>query len=185
VRTRDPRLDLFEEIFSHTRDRVYGFMKSILKDEMKVEDCMQQCYLKLWENIERINTDADVLPLLYTYARNIAIDHIRRNARYLWVEDISLYSTDAENTVEKQLNNKEISQQVNQILDVLPPKQREVFKLIRLQGLSYREAAARLQISVNTVENHIREANKSLTKEMLLHISVVCIIGQGIHVSQL
>lgn len=159
-------------------------MKSILKEDVKAEDGIQQCYLKLWENIDRINTDTDVLPLLYTYARNIAIDQIRKNARYLWVEDISLYSSAAENTVEKQLNRKEISQQVNHVLEVLPPKQREVFRLIRLQGLSYREVAARLNISIHTVENHMQEANKSLTKEMLLHISVICIIGHGIQALQ-
>ncbi|MFX7567096.1 sigma factor, partial [Acinetobacter baumannii] len=77
-------------MFYATKDKRFGFIKSILTDESKVRDCMQQCYLQLWERIDRIDTDQDVLPLLFTYSRNIAIDTLRKNAKYVWVDDVSI-----------------------------------------------------------------------------------------------
>ena len=153
-------------------------MKSILTDESKVQDCMQQCYLKLWEKIDVIDTHKDVLPLLFTYSRNIAIDTLRKNAKYVWVDDVGIYSEQIgfENNAEMNIRNKENSSEVNEVLSILPPKRRMVFKLIKLYGYSYKEAALQLDISVNTVEKHMQEAQKSLTMDNLRKITVMCLL---------
>lgn len=174
----DQQIILFEKIFYATKDRLFGFMKSILTDESKVQDCMQQCYLQLWERIDIIDTDKDVLPLLFTYSRNIAIDTLRKNAKYVWVDDVGIYSEQIgfENNAERNIQNKENSFEVNEVLQVLPPKRRQVFKLIKLYGYSYKEAALYLNISVNTVEKHMQEAQKSLSIEHLKKITVMCLL---------
>ncbi len=174
----DQQIILFEKIFYATKDRLFGFMKSILTDESKVQDCMQQCYLQLWERIDRIDTDQDVLPLLFTYSRNIAIDTLRKNAKYVWVDDVGIYSEQIgfENNAERNIQHKENSFEVNEVLQVLPPKRRQVFKLIKLYGYSYKEAALYLNISVNTVEKHMQEAQKSLSLENLKKITVMCLL---------
>ena len=174
----DQQIILFEKIFYETKDRLFGFMKSILTDESKVQDCMQQCYLQLWERIDRIDTDKDVLPLLFTYSRNIAIDTLRRNAKYVWVDDVGIYSEKIgfENNAERNMQHKESSLEVNEVLQVLPPKRRQVFKLIKLYGYSYKEVALHLNISVNTVEKHMQEAQKSLSIENLRKITVMCLL---------
>ena len=174
----DQQIILFEKIFYATKDRLFGFMKSILTDESKVQDCMQQCYLQLWERIDKIDTEKDVLPLLFTYSRNIAIDNLRKNAKYVWVDDVGIYSEqiELENIAERNIQHKESSFQVNEVLKVLPPKRRMVFKLIKLYGYSYKEVALHLNISVNTVEKHMQEAQKSLSLENLRKITVICLL---------
>ncbi len=174
----DQQIILFEKIFYETKDRLFGFMKGILTDESNVQDCMQQCYLKLWERIDKIDTEKDVLPLLFTYSRNIAIDTLRKNARYVWVDDVGIYSEQIgfENNTELNIQHKENSFEVNEVLQVLPPKRRMVFKLIKLYGYSYKEAALQLNISVNTVEKHMQEAQKSLSMDNLRKITVICIL---------
>ena len=174
----DQQIVLFKKIFYATKDKLFGFIKSILTDESKVQDCMQQCYLQLWERIDRIDTDQDVLPLLFTYSRNIAIDTLRKNAKYVWVDDVSIYSKQIgfENNGESAIQHKENSFEINEFLQVLPPKRRQVFKLIKLYGYSYKEAALHLNISINTVEKHMQEAQKSLSMRNLKKITIICLL---------
>ncbi len=143
---------------------------------------MQQCYLQLWERFDRIDTEKDVMPLLFTYSRNIAIDTLRRNAKYVWVDDVGIYSEQIgfENNTEHIIQHKENSLEVDEVLEVLPPKRRQVFKLIKLYGYSYKEAALHLNISVNTVEKHMQEAQKSLSMENLKKITVMCLLMKAL-----
>jgi RNA polymerase sigma factor (sigma-70 family) len=164
MQPNDTRVVIFEKIFYETRDRIYGFLKKIMHDNAKVEDCMQQCYLKLWETLDTIDTEKDVLPLLYTYSRNICIDMLRRNTRYVWLDDLSSFSetvTD-ERTPQAYMNQKEAITELEHMINRMPARRKQVFRLIRLSGFTYREAAQQLNISVSTVEKHMHEAHKSL-----------------------
>lgn len=127
---------------------------------------------------DTINTDKDVLPLLFTYSKNIAIDTLRSNAKYVFVDDVGIYSDQlaASNNSESILRQKEITSEVNEVLQVLPPKRRQVFKLIRLYGYSYKEVAMHLNISENTVEKHMQEAQKSLSIENLRKVTIICFL---------
>jgi RNA polymerase sigma factor (sigma-70 family) len=164
MQASDTRELMFEKIFSETKDRVYGFLKKILRENSKAEDCMQQCYLKLWETLDTIDTEQDLLPLLYTYSRNISIDMLRKNTRYIWMDDLSSFSETLteERTPQAYINQKEAVYELEHILDQMPARRRQVFKLIRLSGFSYKETAQQLNISVSTVEKHMHEAHKML-----------------------
>ncbi|MBS1565268.1 MAG: RNA polymerase sigma factor, partial [Bacteroidetes bacterium] len=132
----DKQVRLFESIFTDTRDKLFGFLHRLLRDEAKVQDCMQQCYLKLWEQMDRIDTEKNVLPLLYTYARNLGIDHLRRNARYIWVDDITSFSEDLlyEEPAVATLHRKDTEALLHEALMQLPPRRREVFTLVKMEG---------------------------------------------------
>lgn len=160
----DKQVRLFESIFNDTRDRLFGFLKKLLRDDARVQDCMQQCYLKLWEGMDEIDTEKNVLPLLYTYARNLGIDSLRKNARYIWVDDLTSFSDHLayDDTAAGWLDHKETEAALQEVLRQLPPRRREVFTLVKVEGFSYREAADRLQISLSTVEKHMHAAHKFL-----------------------
>jgi RNA polymerase sigma factor (sigma-70 family) len=160
----DNRALLFEQIFYDTKDKVFGFLKRILRDDTKAQDCMQQCYLKLWETLDTIDTDKDVLPLLYTYSRNIGIDILRKNIHYVWMDDLTPFSEKltAEFTPQTYVNQKEAVTELEELLNDMPGRRKQVFKLIKLSGFTYREVSQQLNISVSTVEKHMHEAHKSL-----------------------
>jgi RNA polymerase sigma-70 factor (ECF subfamily) len=162
VQRSDKQVRLFEFIFNDTKDRLFGFLKKLLRDDDKVQDCMQQCYLKLWEVMDDIDTERNVLPLLYTYARNLGIDHLRKNARYLWLDDLAGFSNTFcyDDPAAAYLDRKDTEAALYEVLNQLPPRRREVFTLVKVEGCSYREAAERLQISLSTVEKHMHAAHR-------------------------
>src|ERR1700744_2433797 len=183
MQASDQKVALFEEVFRATTDRLYGFVKKILKDDAKVQDCMQQCYMKLWEAMDRLDTQKDLLPLLYTYARNTCIDQLRKNSRYLWVEDIGVLSEklNVENEIEARIREKETDRQIEQIFRQMSPRRRQVYTLIKMDGLSYKEVSEYLNISISTVEKHMHEAAKSLPSEVIIKLMICYFISRGLN----
>jgi RNA polymerase sigma-70 factor (ECF subfamily) len=168
--TMNNTAERFEEIFYATKDRLYWFSKKILKDDFLVQDCMQQCYMKFWENIEKLDTRYDVLPLLFTYARNICIDHLRRNARYVWMESLEPFAeqADQESNIESYIKAENTRFELQSMIGKLSPRRREVCTLIKLHGYSYKEVSEQLNISISTVEKHMHSASRSLSDDAVM-----------------
>lgn len=155
---------LFEEIFYQTKDRVYAFIRGMVQDKSQVNDYMQTSYMKLWEALDKLDTTTEVLPFLYTVSRNLVIDHLRRNTRMVYTEDMQQYTETlpAHNNTDTYIAEKESSRRMQELLLLLPERRRQVFALVKLEGMSYKEVAVMLQISVSTVEKHMHEAYKTI-----------------------
>jgi RNA polymerase sigma-70 factor (ECF subfamily) len=168
---------LFEQIFYTTKDKVYAFIRGMVHDHTQVQDYMQSCYLKLWESMDKMDTATEVLPFLYTVSRNIVIDHLRKSSRIEYTEDIQHYASHLPgyNNTEYYLSEKESNRQVQELLELLPERRRQVFLLIKIEGLSYKEVAHVLQISVSTVEKHMHEAYKTISATHLSK-ALVCLL---------
>jgi RNA polymerase sigma-70 factor (ECF subfamily) len=71
----------FNRIFYATKDRLYHFVWKLTQNETDTKDIIQMCYAQLWQKIATVDDTREVLPLLFTYARNLVIDHLRKKAR--------------------------------------------------------------------------------------------------------
>ncbi|HEX7904780.1 MAG TPA: sigma-70 family RNA polymerase sigma factor [Chitinophagaceae bacterium] len=177
MRYIDERVGLFEKIFYSTKDKLYGFAKKILKDDSKVQDCMQQCYMKLWERIDVIDTEKEVLPLLYTFTRNICIDHLRKNARDVLTESLEPFLNEkSDNNIDAYIEAKDSRTELDELFKKLPPRRREVYTLVKLHGFSYRQVSEQLNISVSTVEKHVHEATKTLLENSVIKLAIIFLI---------
>lgn len=161
---QDEKVVRFESIFNETSDQLYGFIMGMVRSSSLVQDFMQQCYMKLWEKFDTTDLNREVLPLLYTYARNMVIDHLRKKVREESVADYQLFENDynENNSVLDYISNKENEEKLHAVIGKMPARRKEVFTLIKLDGLSYQEVSSRLGISVSTVEKHMHEAYKFL-----------------------
>lgn len=72
--------------------------------------------------------------------------------------------------IEEELDAANLRTHISALISMLPPRQKEVFRLSRDEELSYREIAERLQISERTVEHHISDALKFLRKNIKLYL---------------
>lgn len=172
---------LFEKVFHATKDKVYGFSKKMLRDDARAQDCVQQCYLRLWERWDNIDTTLEILPLLYTYARNITIDHLRRSTRLVRMEDVSELSEQLSDgcSTHAYIGQKEAIKALEELLKQLPPRRRQIFRLIKVDGYSYQEVAEQLQISKSTVEKQMHEAYKFFSQEKVMHVVAFVLIMRG------
>jgi RNA polymerase sigma-70 factor (ECF subfamily) len=154
----------FERLFFATKDRLYYFISKFIKNEQAAEDLLQNCYLLAWQNFNSITDKENILPLLYTYAKRLTIKAVLREAKRKQVE--TACAPEEYYNEELQRENRELGQLVDKAIASLPARKQQVFRLKREENLSYGQIAERLNISTNTVANHMSEALDLLRREL-------------------
>jgi RNA polymerase sigma-70 factor (ECF subfamily) len=147
----------FTEVYQQYHVKLYRyFLKKTKSDEMATE-LVQITFVKLWRFKHTLSENLTLDTQIFNIARTSLIDLIRqkniRNNRFISLES----------NMDKYLYNHsnsafELTDYFNNAIKSLPPVRKKVFILSRLQGLSYKEIARQLSISVHTVEDHIGKA---------------------------
>ena len=140
----------------------YGYVKSI--DISK--DVVSEVFLNIWIKRETLDIDSNLKSYFYKATRNRAIRLLSKeksNFESLKIVDsLNIFSDD---TAIGSLQYEELENVIESILNKLPPKRQVVFRLSRIDELSYKEIAETLSISVNTVQNHMTKAMEYLAEE--------------------
>lgn len=140
------------------------YLHSILDSVEAAEDAAQESYVRLWEHRDRW-TSGSARPVIFRIGRNVALDLRRRaEVRRRWMRNHRRDTVPSPPTPEDGYTANELHRQFREALESLPPRRREVFELIRLRGLSHRDVAQVLDISYQTVANHLRLAMQDLRR---------------------
>lgn len=147
--------------------KVFAYCKKKVGNEEDAEELVLDIFLKLWHFREKIDQTADIQVLLFTIARNHILNFIRHKAtRQLATMEPSEALLLQEDGICQRMDYNELRSQYLQVLDKLGEKQRTVFRMSREEGLSHREIADKLGISVRTVEAHIHSSLKVIRTEL-------------------
>lgn len=166
----------FDVLYKKYSNRVYKFGHSILKSQEESENLMQDVFLNLWENRHKVEKDSSVKSYVFTITYNSAISIIRKKARESeFVEYLKTLQEINEDPVNIELEYNELADKLDEIIRELPQRQKEVYLLHKVEGLKYSEIAERLNISLNTIENHMSRALKTI-REKLGNYSLIAIL---------
>lgn len=148
----------FRKLFDTYRETVFHYLVNITKSREASEELLTDIFLKLWEGHEWITSINNMEAFLRRASYNKAIDYLRHVAsRRKLQEAIALEIEKAQlRSPEQVLIEKDYEEIIAQAIDQLSPQRRAVFKLSREGGLTHREIATKLDISINTVNNHIK-----------------------------
>ena len=123
--------------------------------------------MRLWEHRDRWESGS-ARAVVFRIGRNIALDLRRRaDVRRRWRRDHRCDPALSPPTPEEELTGTELLLRFREALESLPPRRREVFEMIRLRGLSHRDVSEVLEVSDQTVANHMRLAMKDLRHLLL------------------
>jgi RNA polymerase sigma factor (sigma-70 family) len=168
---------VFTRLYLETRDRVFAYLSKFTSDDSLIEDLLQQCYLKIWERIDTIHNPDEALPLVKTYARNLLIDEVRKRMREdaRWLETLQ---KEAGDVTENYISNsgREQLAALDKAIDRLPSNCREVFLMHREKGMSYREIAETLTVSVSMVEKYMSRAINLLKNDLLTDYGLILVM---------
>ena len=153
----------FEELFrTHFIGLTY-FARKIVEDMDGAKDIVHQVYINLWEKKNEIDLGTPLKSYLYTSVRNRCMNYIRDRKKFSTNEIPEIEeSIDSENVLEY----KETEARIQQAINELPEKCREIFLMNRYDGLRYNEVAAELNLSVKTVEAQMSKALKLLREKL-------------------
>lgn len=155
----------FEKLFRKYYASLQRFLWGYVKNQQVAEDLVQESFVRIWENREDLNPDKKIKTYLYKIGRNLAIDHNRHKkiVREWEEEKKALHSfSSVDNTIDDKLHKKIMVTRVKKAIEDLPERRRLVFILSRYDGMTYKEIAEKLDISVNTVDTQICRALQTL-----------------------
>ena len=167
----------FEEILNRHEKAVFNFIARFVGDRTVAEDLVQEVFLRVIKTAGKYKKKAKFRTWLFTIARNICIDTARRRVRRPEVsldrplggegEDegntfLDRLADDGTPGAASQSIRGEFRQRLQTALGELPVEQREVFVMREFGGLKFREIAATLEVSENTVKSRMRYALETL-----------------------
>lgn len=160
LKVQDGSEAAFYELFSRHWEKLYVIAKSILRNDAMAEDLVQDVFTDFWERRKRI-VNNNIKAYLSQSIRYQVFKQLRKT-ELLDVHAEALASIPVAGQTDDMLNYKELQHEIENVLETLPGRCREIFHLSRYEYLSNNEIAQRLNISVRTVETQISIALKHL-----------------------
>lgn len=167
----------FETLFRNHFTPLTNIAYSFVRDRDTACDIVQHVFIKLWDNIEKVNITSSEKSYLHRAVINTSLNYIEKNKKITLHSDL----TSLENKVtteisddDKEDKNKKLNKLLYEAIDELPPKCREVFILSRVENMKNQEIANHLDISLKTVEKHVGKALKYL-RQKLKNVGCICL----------
>lgn len=162
----------YKELFMLLHGRLKQFAYSILKSHEEAEELVSDLFIRVWEKRDQLTTIESPLLYFYATAKNLAYNRISKQKRQQQPlpEDWLVHLNSIYFDPEKLMMTEEMMRQIRQAINNLPPRCRVIFKLVKEDGLRYKEVAELLQLSVKTVEAQMAIALRRLGKCMHLEI---------------
>ena len=155
--------DAFMKLVDHYSGRLLYYIRRLLEDADRSDDVLQEVWLRAYKKINTLR-DASVFSVwLYRIARNRAIQVLRNESRYVFVErhdESALIDDNRESWFFDDINK------LHRVLRTLSPGQKEAIVLRFFEEMNYQEISDIMGCSVGTVRSRIHYAKRELRKKM-------------------
>lgn len=148
----------FRHLFERYYDRLVAYIITYTHNQARSEDIVQQAFIDLWDDKNKLDSDRSPRNYLYSIAYNRYIDSINKAKRRdrlldeLWERALRERIKEDREQLEKRI------EKMRQIIASLPPKCKKILQLNKVEGVKYKEIAEEMGISVKTVESQMRIA---------------------------
>ena len=165
----------FELLYSKYSGKLYNYVLSLSKGDFYLaEEIVQNVFVKIWEIRQHISTEGSFNSFVYTVGRNMFLNVVKsRLQEHLYHDYVVDHEAVLDNSVEKEIEYKMLEEQINRLIEQLPPARRNIYILSRVKNLPNKEIAALLDISENTVESQLNKATQFMRKNLLPYYSVI------------
>ncbi len=152
--------------------RLFNFTKMYVHNRAVAEELVNDIMLKVWYRRSDMLAIANLETYLFVAARNRSLNHLAQPSPFQITLEPESGALEIVNTddPERLLEWREIYQLLAQAVEELPDQCRTVFKLIKEEGLSYKQVAEILGVSPRTVETQLVRAMKKLYKVVGCHL---------------
>lgn len=157
--------ETFDGIFNRYAPGVYYLSLRLTNSPADSEEVVQETFLKVWENRERIDSDRNIGTYINTIARNYIYDMFRRALVRQKYGDRLKETMDQHVSLERELHLKELGEVVRSSVDKLAGQQREIL-ILKSKGFLNEEIAELLGLSKRTIESHLNKAYKTLREDL-------------------
>jgi RNA polymerase sigma-70 factor (family 1) len=166
--------DSYRQLFYHFYPILLSFCTTILSNKEDAEEVVSEVMLKVWTMGQDLDHVENLTVYLFKAARNKAYDVLRTKKRKVLTVAISDQIEDYiidKNSPESVYTRSELEQYIGKIIRELPTQAQLVYRLVKEQGLAYKQVTEILGISLNTAETHMRLALKKIRTELNAYLT--------------
>ena len=169
----------FRELIRRYERPVFSLVFRMVRDRETAEDLAQETFIKVLNHVDRYRPEFKFSSWLFKIANNVAIDHIRK--RHLEtvsmdgsphagtaaeVEATSFDVSVHQESALEELESRELGSAIEQAIAKLRPEYRSCIMLRHVEGRSYEEIAATLDLPLGTVKTYIHRARHELRRAL-------------------
>lgn len=164
----------FTQLYLHFGKRLIHFATTLVRSKETAEELTEDVFVKLWSNRIHITEIENITVYLYVAVKNKALTSLSLKARQLVLAPFDFLDTSVDSFAADPYDlmiTSEMMDRMHQAVEALPPRCKMIFKLIREDGLKYKEVAEILNISVNTIDVQMAIAVKKICSALQIERS--------------
>ena len=160
----------FELFYKAEFDNIVFFVNGYLRDESHAKDIAQEALLTLWEKRATIDPDRNIRALVYTIAKNKAINELKAKSLFSDAEDIDEIKANLialkDNSLDAELDALGLEDLIERTIENLPDTVRESFIMSRKKGMTNKEIAKAKKMSLTGIEYHMKVSIQIFKNEL-------------------
>ncbi len=168
----------FTIIFDRYRGKVWGAAMRLLKDPSVAEEIVQDIFLKVWAKRRELESVTHLQGFIATMTKNLVFDRFKKMAHETAYRKSLQRAEPVVNDTDHRVRSAIAYRILQRAIDSLPPRQKQVYEMIRIQGLSIDEVCMSLSISRSTAKGHLTAALQAIRNHLGAYPETfVCLIG--------
>lgn len=157
-------IEAFNLIYVKYCDAIYSNIFKLVKQHEHSQDILQEVFVSLWQNRHQLKQDQSVSGWLFVVSYNKALKFLKKSVKLSlnYVEDYDAFEhLVPEEGLDESVYLSQISI-LEEAVDALPERKKQVFRLCRFEGKSKEEVALLLGISATSVKDYLKQSNRSI-----------------------
>lgn len=162
----------YKEIFFSFHGPLVRFAFTFLEDRDASQEVVSDVFVKVWERRKTLTSIDNLKLYLYISVKNSALNHLAKIKKQplLSLDDLNIDIPTPYLNPEQLLVNAELMKRVHSAINSLPPRCKLVYRLVKEDGLRYREVSEILNISIKTIDNQLAIALRKIGKAIDLKL---------------
>jgi len=173
LRNQSQNIVEFTLIYNQHKKRLYNYALKMIYDKMVCEDIIQNAFIKLFENMDKIRIKESVQYWLFSTVRNDVYTYFRNKkirVDQFYAEDSDEINIVSGEQVEYDFEQKEMHELIMNELNKMDIGQRDVFLLKEYGGLSYKEISVMMGINEELVKSRLHKTRQKLIRKLSPYI---------------
>jgi RNA polymerase sigma-70 factor (ECF subfamily) len=149
----------FSRFIDTWSQELFLFARGLLGNSEMAEEVVSDVFLSIWQQRHRLSEIANIKSYLYVSVRNKSLSTLsKKQLTIVSLDDLPGYYVDEITSPNKDVINPDLMEEINIVIENLPPKTKMAFSLSKIQGLKNKEVAETMNMSVKNVEYHLKQA---------------------------
>lgn len=157
----------FRSLYDRYNKKIYYFALKYLGTKDEAEELVQSVFINVWESRKSLDATLSVKSYIYKAAVNYIYNYLKKKAiRARFIESEIIKGEKQSNLTYEEVFFHDLEESINSVVGALPSQQQKIFRLSRYEGLTDKEIARQLDISVRTVENLLYRTLKVIRRNL-------------------